>query len=152
MSRNGRSNSPRRPPPDFIGAVKALADFRSGLRNFLSSSESILETVGITSQQYQALLVLILAGSSGVTVGELARQLLLVPHGAVQLVNRLSDKGYAERRSDPQDARISRVRATPKAVQVMKSLVKAHARELRSQEKLLHKSLNSLKRVTELET
>ena len=133
-------------------AVKALADFRSGLRQFLGFSERILGTADITSQQYQALLVLILAGNRGLTVGELAKELLLVPHGAVQLVNRLSGRGYAERRSDPEDARISRVRATPRAIQVMKALVKEHARELRSQEKLLRKSLNSLKRVAELET
>lgn len=133
--------------PDFAETVEALATFRYGLRQFLSFSESIVGVVGITSQQYQALLILIRERQTGVTVGSLAEEMILVPHGAVQLVNRLSDAGLAERRSDAEDARVSRVHVTPKAVQLMKTLVKAHAGELRSQERLLRKSLDSLRRL-----
>ncbi|MEO7799162.1 MAG: MarR family transcriptional regulator [Opitutaceae bacterium] len=131
--------------PDFMETVEVLASFRRGLRQFLSFSESIVGAVGITSQQYQALLILIRSRDEGVTIGSLAKELLLVPHGAVQLVNRLSEAGLAERYADESDARISRVHATPKSLQLMKALVKAHAGELRAQERLLRESLDGLR-------
>ena len=68
-----------------------------------------------------------------------------MPHGAVQLVNRLSEAGLAERKSDAVDARVSRVHATPKAIRLMKTLVKEHAAGLSAQERLLRKSLDSLR-------
>lgn len=131
----------------FMQTVDGLADFRVALRQFLSFSESILATVGISSQQYQALLILIRSRGVGVTMGALAKELLMVPHGAVQLVNRLSDMGLAERRDDPSDARVSKVHVTAKGIQLMKTLVKAHAGELREQEQLLSKSLDQLRRL-----
>lgn len=143
---NRKDSARERPsaPLDFMQTVEVLAKFRLGLRQFLSFSESIVGAVGITSQQYQALLILIRSRDEGVTIGALAREMLLVPHGAVQLVNRLSEAGLAERRADERDARVSRVHATPKALQLMKALVKAHAGELRSQERLLRESLDGL--------
>jgi DNA-binding MarR family transcriptional regulator len=131
--------------PDFMQTVEVLASFRKGLRQFLSFSESMVGAVGITSQQYQALLILINSRHEGVTIGSLAKEMLLVPHGAVQLVNRLSEVGLAERRADDRDARVSRVHATPKALQLMRALVKAHAGELGAQERLLRESLNGLR-------
>ncbi len=139
MNRKDDADAPR-PTPDFMETVEILANFRRGLRQFLSFSESIVGAVGITSQQYQALLILVRSRGEGVTIGALAREMLLLPHGAVQLVNRLSDAALAERYADASDARVSRVHATPKAVQLMKALVKAHASELAAQEKLLRES------------
>jgi DNA-binding MarR family transcriptional regulator len=136
---------------DFMKAVGVLADFRKGLRQFLSFSDSILGTLGLTSQQYQALLILLLTRSDGLMIRDLAREMLLLPHGAVQLVNRLEEAGLAERRDDPDDGRVSRVYPTAKAVQTMKILVSAHSRELRQQEKLLSQSLKSLRRLIDTE-
>jgi DNA-binding MarR family transcriptional regulator len=134
---------------DFTQTVELLADFRMGLRRFLSFSESILSAVGISSPQYQALLIIVRSRDDGVTVGALAKELLLVPHGAVQIVNRLSEAGLVVRRSDADDARISQVHVTPKGLLLMKTLVKAHAGELRDQERLLRKSLDSLRAATD---
>jgi DNA-binding MarR family transcriptional regulator len=131
--------------PDFAETVEVLATFRFGLRRFLNFSEGIVGAAGITSQQYQALLVLIRERETGVSVGALAEEMILVPHGAVQLVNRLSEAGLAERKSDAVDARVSRVHATPKAIRLMKTLVKEHAAGLSAQERLLRKSLDSLR-------
>jgi DNA-binding MarR family transcriptional regulator len=142
----------RQEAADFMGTVNALADFRRGLRLFLSFSESMVGTVGITSPQYQALLILLQGGAEGVIMRDLAAQMLLVPHGAVQLVNRLSEAGLAERRGDASDGRVSRVYPTPKAVQLMKILVGAHARELRHQERLLADSLRALRKLGRTET
>ena len=151
MNRKAPVKARQRTAPDFMETVDVLADFRSGLRQFLSFSESIVAAVGITSQQYQALLILIRSRGEGVMIGTLAKELLLVSHGAVQLVNRLSEAGLAERFSDPSDARVSRVHPTPKAVQLMKALVKAHAGELRAQERLLRNSLDGLRALAAVE-
>jgi DNA-binding MarR family transcriptional regulator len=148
MNRKNTVNLTRRDAPNFMRTVELLADFRMGLRRFLSFSDSILAAVGLTSPQYQALLIVVRSRDDGVTVGALAKELLLVPHGAVQLVNRLSEGGFVVRRSDPSDARLSRVHVTPKGLQLMQTLVKAHAGELRDQERLLRKSLDSLRAVT----
>ena len=129
--------------------VQVLADFRRELRQFLSFNESLVLAVGLTSQQYQALLVILLGGKTGIMIKDLAAEMLLVPHGAVQLVNRLGDAGMVERRSDASDARVSRIHPTPKAVQLMKILVAAHARELRQHERLLAGTLRALRRLTE---
>lgn len=135
----------------FMEAVEVLADFRKGLRQFLRFSDSILGTLGLTSQQYQALLILLLNKGDGAMIRDLAGEMLLLPHGAVQLVNRLEEAGLAERRDDPKDARVSRVYPTAKATQTMKILVAAHSRELRQQEKLLARSLKSLRRLVDKE-
>lgn len=135
----------------FMRTARVLADFRKGIREFLSFSESMLGTMGITSQQYQALLVLVLAREDGVMVKDLATELLLLPHGAVQLINRLAAAGLAERRMDPGDARVSRVHPTTKGIHIMNILVQAHARELRQHERLLANSLRSLRRLTDAE-
>jgi DNA-binding MarR family transcriptional regulator len=147
MNRKNTVNPPRE-APDFIRTVELLADFRMGLRQFLSFSESILAAVGLTSPQYQALLILVRSHDEGVTVGALAKELLLVPHGAVQIVNRLAETGLVVRRSDASDARLSRVHVTPKGMQLMQTLVKAHTGELREQERLLRRGLDSLRAVT----
>jgi DNA-binding MarR family transcriptional regulator len=116
------------------------------LRRFLSFSESVTAAVGVTSQQYQALLVLITA-SGGVRMKDLAQKMMLVPHGAVQLVDRLSDAGLVVRQPDDQDRRTVVIIPTARAVEVMKVLVTAHARELRQQEGLLAEALSAVRRL-----
>ncbi len=152
MNRKDSQGNRRSGELNFMQTVEVLATFRSGLRQFLSFSESIVGAVGITSQQYQALLVVIRLREEGATIGALAKEMLLVPHGAVQMVNRLSEAGLVVRRADKRDARVSRVYVTPKGLQLMKALVKAHAGELRDQEKLLRKSLDGLRTLLRPET
>lgn len=149
MNRKKSAGLPKGESAEFMRTVGALADFRRGLRRFLSFSDSIVGTVGLTTQQYQALLVVLQSGDAGLMIKDLAEEMILVPHGAVQLVNRLSDAGLVERRHDAADARVSRVHPTAKAKQVMKILVAAHSRELRQHERLLAESLRALRRLAE---
>jgi DNA-binding MarR family transcriptional regulator len=151
MYRKEPNTSRRRIPENLIQTATALAGFRKELRQFLSFSESMLRAVGLTSQQYQALLIVLLGSEHGVMIKDLATEMLLVPHGAVQMVNRLGEAGLVERRSDPSDARVSRIYPTPKAVRLMKILVPSHARELRLHERLLADSLRALRRLSEVE-
>ena len=144
--------SPRRARSDaqtdeFLSTVEALSDFRFALRQFLSFSESMVRSMGVTSQQHQTLLVLVQAGEDGIMIRDLADRMLMLPHGAVQLVNRLEEAGLATRRADAGDGRVSRVAATPRAIELMRVLVKAHARELRQHEQLLVRSLAAVRRL-----
>ena len=67
-----------------------LAAFRHALRRFLAFSEAAARSAGITPQQHQALLAIKAAPSAaGVTVGYLAGQLLLQPHSAAELADRM---------------------------------------------------------------
>ena len=136
---------------EFQTTVAALSDFRYALRRFLSFSESMVRSMGVTSQQHQTLLILVEAGDEGMMIRDLAERMLMLPHGAVQLVNRLVEARLAERRADASDGRVSRVHATPKAVELMRVLVKAHARELRQHEQLLVRSLAAVRRLEKIE-
>ena len=52
-------------------------------------------------------------------------------HSAVELVDRAAAAGLVRRTSDPQDARIVRVRLTPKGDRLVTDLTEAHLAELR---------------------
>lgn len=66
-----------------------LADFRYTLRQFHAFSEDQAAALGLTPQQHQALLVIRGASGKRVTVGVLAERLMLKPHSATGLVDRL---------------------------------------------------------------
>ena len=51
-------------------------------------------------------------------------------HSAVELVDRATAAGLVRRTSDPQDARIVRVRLTPKGDRLVSALTEAHLAEL----------------------
>ncbi len=63
-------------------------------------------------------------------VGDLAGYLLLRHHSAVELVDRAEAAGLVRRTPDPQDARVVRVRLTPKGDRLVTALTEAHLAEL----------------------
>ncbi len=114
MNRKDRVNARLGTGQDFMQTVEVVAGFRRGLRQFLSFSESMVGAVEITSQQYRPY------SSSSAHAMKASRSVPSLEKccscrtGAVQLVNRLSEAGLAERRADERDARVSRVHATPR--------------------------------------
>ena len=72
-----------------------LAGFRLALRRFVAASEAINREAGVTQQQYQAMLAIKTRTAQTMPIKELAEQLLLTHHAAVQLVNRLAKAGLA---------------------------------------------------------
>ncbi|HUE64948.1 MAG TPA: MarR family transcriptional regulator [Rhizomicrobium sp.] len=122
-----------------------LAGFRHALRQFLASSEDICRQAGITTTQYQAILAL---GSSdqSVSMKQLAEQLLLKHHSAVQLVDRLSEAGLVERAAAKNDARMVLVVLTAKGESVLDALAKLHLAEMLKHEPQLTRSLRSLRK------
>jgi DNA-binding MarR family transcriptional regulator len=112
---------------------QVLAAFRRALRKFTSFSEQAARRAGLTAQQHQALLAI--KGSAGVNpliIGDLAQALLIRPHSAVELVDRLVQLGLVERRGDPADHRRVYVVLTPRADRLLHELSAAHLNELRA--------------------
>lgn len=88
------------------GDYQALGAFRQALRRFLEFSESDAKALGLSPQQHQALLaVQAHPGPSAMTVGELARCLMIKNHSALGLVERLVERGLLARTPSPEDRR-----------------------------------------------
>jgi len=109
-----------------------LAAFRRELRRFFAFSERVAQAAGLPAQQYQALLAI--KGHPGrdrVTVGELARELLVAHHSASKLADRLAEKGLLQRFPDERDRRRVLLELTPEAEGVLGGMARTHLEELR---------------------
>jgi len=126
---------------------ESLASFRRALRLFLAFSETATQAVGVTSQQYQALLVIKTHPNGELMVKELADQMLLQHHGAVQLVNRLALANLIERKPSPIDGRSVLVSMTAKGATLLEQLAANHIKELLRHEPLLADSLKRLRQI-----
>jgi len=116
---------------------EALAEFRFSLRQFLAFSEAEAAASGLTPQQHQALLVLRAARQGSGTVGHLAERLILKPHSASGLVDRLVTLGLVERRSSERDKRQALLALTDQGQQVLETLSDIHRQEIRRLRPLL---------------
>lgn len=144
MSRQKNTAAARGPA---IGDTEyaALAAFRHSLRQFLAFSEESARAAGLMPQQHQALLAVRGIGvERGVTIGDLASHLLLKPHTAVGLVNRLVRAGLLLRVPDTVDRRRVLLVLTPKAHDILRELSATHLTEIRSNSPLLAELLQRL--------
>ena len=119
----------------------ALAEFRFALRQFQAFSGERAAQVGLTPQQHQALLALRAAPPEDATVGFVARRLLLKPHSATGLVDRLEKLGLVTRHSIAADRRRSQLQLTPHALELLASLSATHRAEIKRLRPLLHELL-----------
>lgn len=124
-----------------------LAGFRLALRRFVAASEAINRAAGITQQQYQAMLAIKTRAAAAMPIKELAEQLLLTHHAAVQLVNRLAKAGLAERSPSDEDRRSVLLTLTPTGEALLDELAGKHLEEMQRQEPLLTRSLRRLKQI-----
>jgi DNA-binding MarR family transcriptional regulator len=109
-----------------------LASFRRSLRIFLAFSEDAARKAGLPSQQHQAILAIRgLAPETGMTVNDLAEQLLLKPQTTVELVDRLEDAGLVRRDRDEVDRRRVRLALTAKANRLLEKLSAEHLSQIR---------------------
>ncbi len=108
------------------------AAFRFALRQFLRFSETAARDVGLTPQQYQALLAIRgYPGRDRVRVGELAERLQIHAHSAVGLADRLTAKGLAVRTRSTADRRHVFIRLTPRGIRILERVSAANRGELR---------------------
>ena len=122
----------RRKEPAGLGPAeyRTLAAFRYTLRRFLAFSDVAAATVGLTQQQYQALLVM-KSRQGMLSISELAAQLLVKHHSAVGLVDRLEQQGLVRREPSREDRRKVVVHITSRGTRVFRKLAAAHRDELR---------------------
>ena len=127
---------------------QGLAGFRLALRRFLAASEAISKRAGVTQQQYQAMLAIKTWPSESMTMGDLADQLLLTHHAAVQLVNRMAKAGVAERAPSSTDRRSVLVKLTASGEEMLDRLAGMHLDEVLRQEPQLTRSIRRLRRMS----
>ena len=111
---------------------RALAAFRHALRRFAMFSEAAAHAQGLTAQQHQAILAIKghMVGERS-TIGDLAEQLLIKHHSAVELVDRLCRAGLVTRLHAEADRRNVLIALTPKAETLLEELSSIHIEELR---------------------
>ena len=118
-----------------------LAAFRFNLRQFLRFSEVAARSVGLTSQQHQALLSIKgFPDGKTITIGQLADQLQVAHHTAVELVDRLMLQDLVFREASTVDRRHVYIKLTDRGVEILEALTWVHREELRR----LSRRLNSL--------
>ncbi|MEO8723464.1 MAG: MarR family transcriptional regulator [Sphingobium sp.] len=122
----------------------ALADFRHTLRQFHAFSESKAGEVGLTPQQHQALLVIRGAEPGTVTIGHVAARLILKPHSASGLIDRLEALGLVARQAASGDRRQARLELTEKAQSLLAKLSATHREEIRRLRPMLLDLLSQL--------
>ena len=109
-----------------------LADFRRALRGFFAFSKSAVESVGLAPQQYQALLAIRAreGGDGEYSIGDLAEELYIRHHSAVELVDRLEKAGLIVRKPGAKGRRVVPL-LTPEARSILASLAQVHLAQLR---------------------
>jgi DNA-binding MarR family transcriptional regulator len=109
-----------------------LASFRHALRGFLRFSEVVAAHEGLTSQHYQAMLILRgWPDGQPVSINDLAQQLLIKHNSAVGLVDRLVNESLVVREASTIDRRKVELRLSPHGRHVLGRLAAMHRDELR---------------------
>jgi DNA-binding MarR family transcriptional regulator len=128
---------------------RGLAEFRTQIRRFLHFSEQSARANGIEPQQHQLLLAIKgLPEDRRATIGELAGRLCIQHHSAVELVNRMVERGAVARIHPDTDRREVIVRLTRSGEAVLSRLSVAHHEELETVGPALAKSLRAVIRQT----
>jgi len=129
---------------------QALGAFRDALRRFMRFSEAAAETLGLTPQQHQAMLVIRThQGVEPISVGQLAERLLIKNHSAVGLVARLQERGLVARETSPDDRRRVLLKLTPKAEEQLETISRNNLRELKSSAEVFNALLATIQTIEE---
>jgi DNA-binding MarR family transcriptional regulator len=113
---------------------RALAGFRQEVRKFMAFSRRAADDAGIGPQQYQAMLAIRARGPEGaLTTSEIAEELFIGASTAVELLDRLVQRGLVARSTSDEDRRRTLARLTPAGVRIMRRLAATHRDELRLQ-------------------
>ncbi len=107
-------------------AFRALADWRYALRKFLSASEAITRSRGVSATQYQLLLFVRGAPDGAPSIAELAERLQIRHQSAVGLVDRCAVAGLVRRRRDPENRRRVLVQTTRRGSKLIQLLAAEH--------------------------
>ena len=110
-----------------------LAEFRHQIRRYLRFSDGAVRDAKLEPRQYQLLLALKgLRSDVRPRIGEIAEQLQIQHHSAVELVDRLEAGGLVKRQRGTKDRREVLVSLTSAGEKVIRELVLHHRAELSS--------------------
>ena len=123
---------------------RSLAEFRHHIRRFLHFSEQAARAAGIEPQQHQLLLALRSQPSGQTCIGVLAERLQIQHHSAVELMDRLVDRGLVSRSRSPADRRQVLVHLTAHGAAELEKLAQCHLEELRNNGPALVEALEPL--------
>ncbi len=130
---------------------RALAEFRFQIRRFLHFSEEAARANGINPQHHQLLLAIKgLPENVRPTVTEIAGRLHIRHHTAVELTDRLTDRGLIRKRQDRLDRRRVLLQITARGEEMLRRLSLIHRAQLESVGKDLIRALQKLLRDNDL--
>lgn len=134
-----------------VKQYRLLAEFRSRIREFLHFSEQSSREQGIEPQQHQLMLALKgLPVGVRPTISILASRLCIRHHSAVELINRLADRGAVARHTCEEDRREVLIELTPEGEALLRKLSLLHWQQLEASGPELADALeNVLQRVDE---
>ena len=128
-----------------LNDYQALAEIRYQIRRFLHFSEQTARVAGIESQQHQVMLALKgLPEGKQATISYLAERLQLQHHSMVELIDRLVERNFVQRRRDEADQRRVIVELTAHGDAVLRELSLSHRNELQTAGPALVQALNAL--------
>ena len=112
-------------PARFVDDYLSYLLGRAGHAVYVDFHRSV-RAAGFSALEWRVLAQL--AGSPGLTIGELARQVIAQQPTVTKLVQRMEKSGWVERTSDPGDARRTLVTETRKGREVVGGLLRAAKR------------------------
>jgi DNA-binding MarR family transcriptional regulator len=123
------------PAPSHLNPAPAdyrlIAAWRATLRDFLSTSKTILKRHGVTPMQYQTLLAIRISEEpEGMSMNGLAAHLGIRHNSAVGLINRLEANGQVRRVRSQRDRRVAHLNITEAGDSCLQELAEAHRLEL----------------------
>jgi len=124
---------------------ETLAEFRRQLASFLHRRREAAAAAGLEAQQYELLLA-IKGAPQGTqpNVKQIAEQLLLQHHSAVELATRLEKRGLVQRQRSPQDRRSVLLSVTKEGDRVLEKVVQYSLEQLQVEAPQLLKILGRL--------
>ena len=132
-----------------LNDYRSLAEFRYLIRRFLHFSEQAARAEGLETRQYQLLLAIKgLPANLRPRIGDLAEQMQIQHHSAVELVNRLEVGGYVHRERGGKDRREVLLSLTPKGEKMLRELALHHKAELSAAGPALLRALKGVMRGT----
>jgi len=121
--------------------IRALAEFRHRIREFVHFSEQAARSAGVEPQQHQLMLAIKAMEPEPASIRDLAERLQLRHHSAVGLVDRLERSGLVRRARSDADRRSAQISLTPKGSRILHKLSVHHREELKSAAPALIESL-----------
>jgi DNA-binding MarR family transcriptional regulator len=122
---------------------RALSEFRYQIRKFLAASDAIARSGALQPQQYMMLLTLRgLPDGIEPTIAALAERLQIRHNSAVELVNRLAERGLVHRDRASSDSRKVFLQLTAKGASLIEKMVEKRFLELQASQPELIKALN----------